>query len=74
VTTLLVAGDRAASEHTGRGTHTGPLAGPTGELPPTGRRFELRSAELYELRGGKVARVRAYYDVATLLRQLGLLA
>jgi steroid delta-isomerase-like uncharacterized protein len=66
-------GDRVATEHVGRGTHEGPLAGPGGDIPPTGRRIELRFAELYEVRDGKLASMRAFYDSTTLLRQLGLL-
>jgi hypothetical protein len=33
----------------------------------------LRIAELYEVRAGKIARLYAYYDSATMMRQLGLL-
>ena len=66
-------GDRVASEHIGRGTHTGPFVTPAGDIPPTGRTVELRIAELYELRDGKITRLHAYYDSATMLRQLGLL-
>ena len=71
--TLLVDGDRVATEHVGRGTHTGPLAGPAGTIPPTGRQVELRFGEFFELREGRIARLVAYYDSAALLRQLGLL-
>ena len=73
ITSLIEQGDWIATEHTGRGTHTGPLRTPAGELPPTGRPIELRFAEIFELRGGKIARLRAYWDVATLLRQIGAL-
>jgi steroid delta-isomerase-like uncharacterized protein len=70
VTSLVVEGDWVATEHTGRGTHTGPLPTPAGELPPSGRPIELRFGEFFELRGGKIARMRAYWDVGTLLRQV----
>jgi steroid delta-isomerase-like uncharacterized protein len=70
---IMVAGDWAASEHIGRGTHTGPLHSPAGELPPTGRRAEIQIAEVYQIKDGKLALLRAYYDVATNLRQLGLM-
>jgi steroid delta-isomerase-like uncharacterized protein len=66
-------GARVATEHIGRGTHAGPLVTPAGTIPVTGRRVELRFAELYELREGKIARLHAYYDTSTMMRQLGLL-
>ena len=71
LTNLIDAGDWLFSEHTGRGTHTGPLISPAGEIPPTGRSIEIQVAEVYEMRDGKLARMRAYYDSATMLRQLG---
>ena len=73
VVTAFAEGDRVATEHVGRGTHDGPLATPSGDIPPTGRRIELRIAELYEVRDGRLTSMRAFYDSTTLLRQLGLL-
>jgi steroid delta-isomerase-like uncharacterized protein len=70
---LFSDGSRVATEHVGRGTHSGPLATPAGTIPATGRTVELRFAELYEVRDGKLARMTAYYDSGTLMRQLGLL-
>jgi hypothetical protein len=60
-------------EHIGRGTHTGPLVGSSGELSPTGRAVELRIGEVYRIEDGKIALTRAYYDSATMMRQLGVL-
>ena len=71
--TLVVAGDWAVSEHVGSFTHTGPLLSPSGEIPPTERRVEVQIAEVYHVRDGRVALLRAYYDVATILQQLGLM-
>jgi steroid delta-isomerase-like uncharacterized protein len=73
IITTIVAGDWVATEHIGRFTHTGPLLTPTGPIPPTGRRVELQFAEVYQIRDGKIALLRAYYDAATMLRQLGLI-
>lgn len=66
-------GARVASEHVGRGTHTGPFVTPAGTIPPTGRPVELHIGEFYEIRDGKITRLIAYYDTATLMRQLGLM-
>jgi predicted ester cyclase len=54
------------------GTHTGPLASPEGEIPPTGRPIELHFADLFRLEDGLVAEHRVYYDQMELLGQLGL--
>ena len=70
---VVAAEEWVFSEHIGRGTHTGPLVGPSGELPPTGRAVELRIGEVYRIEeDGKIALMRAYYDGATMMRQLGL--
>lgn len=72
LTNLVVQGDKAIAEFTGRGTHTGPLKGPMGDLPATQRRVELRCVECYEFRGGKVAEGRTYFDAYSLFTQLGI--
>jgi steroid delta-isomerase-like uncharacterized protein len=62
-------GDRAAARWTFSGTDTGAFAR---GLPPTGRSFSLPVASLFELQGPLIRRAGDYYDLATLLRQLGL--
>jgi steroid delta-isomerase-like uncharacterized protein len=71
--TVVAEGPRVATEHVGRGTHRGPLIGPGGTIPPTGRAIELRLAELFEVHEGRITSLHAYYDSASLMRQLGLL-
>jgi steroid delta-isomerase-like uncharacterized protein len=73
VTNVIAAGEWIVTEHTGRGTYLGPLATPHGEIAPTGGPHELRFAELFRMRDGKIALMRAYYDSATILRQVGAL-
>jgi steroid delta-isomerase-like uncharacterized protein len=70
---VVVAGDWAGSEHVGTFTRTGTLLSPSGAIPPTGRRVEIRIAETYQVRDGKLVALHAYYDVATILQQLGLM-
>lgn len=72
VTNLIAQGDCVIAEFTGRGTQTGPLKGPTGELAATGRRAEVLCVEVFRFRGGKIAECKLYFDSATLLSQLGL--
>jgi steroid delta-isomerase-like uncharacterized protein len=50
------------------GTHLGPLRA----LPPTGRSFRCRMTSLFIFEGERLVCERAYFDQATILRQLGL--
>jgi|SRR5579884_1321975 len=73
--TNLIASDRwVAVEFTGKGTHqSGPFIGPKGPIPPTGKSIELSFCEIFEIKNGKIALIRVYFDAATLMRQLGLM-
>jgi steroid delta-isomerase-like uncharacterized protein len=72
LTTVVPAGEGwVFVEFIGRGTHRGPLVGPAGTIPPTGRTIELPVGELFRIEDGKVTFVHVYYDGATLIRQLG---
>jgi steroid delta-isomerase-like uncharacterized protein len=67
-------GDSFADEWTFAGTHTGPLLLPDGtQLPPTGKRLEIRGMELVRVREGKIVIDNLYYDNTAVLAQLGLL-
>jgi predicted ester cyclase len=68
---VLVQEDKGMCEFTGRGTHTGTLKGPTGDLPATQRRVELPCIECYSFRGGKLAEGRVYFDAFSMFTQLG---
>jgi steroid delta-isomerase-like uncharacterized protein len=71
---LLVQGDMFATEVVLRGTHSGPLAGPAGVVPPTGQRMELRGAAVGRFDAqDRIVEERRYFDSMTMLRQLGLL-
>lgn len=54
-------------------THTGPLVSPAGEIPATGKTLDLRFCEVWTVRGGKLARIHNYQDMATLLQQIGIM-
>ena len=59
-------------EFTGWGTNTGPLHMPTGDLPPTGHSVERRFCNVYQIRNGKIVSLHSYYDLMTMMQQLGL--
>ena len=67
----MVSGNTVAIELTWRAIHTGPLQLPGKELPPTGKKVELRACQMVEVSGGKVKTLRHYFDLSTLQRQLG---
>ncbi len=69
---LVKSGDWEVIEAVGRGKHTGPIVTPEGEIPATGKMMELRFASIIRVRDGKIVEGRDYYDVASLMEQLGL--
>jgi steroid delta-isomerase-like uncharacterized protein len=55
------------------GTNTGPLVSPEGEMPPTGRRVNIRMAFILRVRpDGQIEEDQTYFDEAEFLKQLGL--
>lgn len=73
VTTMIDATDRAVVEGVYTGTHTGPLATPQGQVPPTGRTLRLPICLVFEAVAGRIASNHVYYDQMTFAAQLGLL-
>ena len=72
ITNVFATEDQSVIEFTGRGTNTGPLHMPTGDIPPTGRYSELRFCSVNRARSGKIVSIHQYFDVMTMLQQLGL--
>jgi ketosteroid isomerase-like protein len=70
---LVQAGDAIIVEGRFVGTFTGPLAGPDGDLDPTGAAVDLRFADFSRVREGKIVSYHTYYDQLGLLTQLGLM-
>jgi steroid delta-isomerase-like uncharacterized protein len=73
--TVMATDDTVAFELVASGTHRGPLPGPSGPVPATGRTVEMAVAAFSRVDGrGLVVEERRYFDVAALMDQLGLLA
>ena len=67
-------GDFFADEWTFAGTHSGPFVMPDGtEVPPTGKRLEVKGMEVVALRDGTIVLNTLYYDMLTVVAQMGLL-
>jgi hypothetical protein len=73
--TVVEADDRTgAGELKFTGTNTGAITTPTGdEIPATNKRVDLRGAAFVSVNDrGEITEERRYYDVTSMLRQLGI--
>lgn len=70
---LIGAGDTVVVEYIGRGTNTGPMQTEQGQMPPTGKSVQLEFCDVVEIKGGKMAGGRSYFDSGSMMRQLGLI-
>jgi predicted ester cyclase len=59
------------AEFIARGTHSGPLSTPRGEIPPSNNKVELRLCDVIRIRDGRAYGSRIYFDMLSLLRQVG---
>jgi steroid delta-isomerase-like uncharacterized protein len=66
---VAIDGELAVTEHTLSGTHRGPLFG----VAPTGRRVRVNTVVIWEFAGERIRGETVYFDVATVLRQVGAL-
>jgi steroid delta-isomerase-like uncharacterized protein len=71
VTSAVGSGNMAALEVTWKGTHTGPLETAEGTIPASGKRQETPAAIVFTFEGGKIKEDRQYFDLMTLLKQIG---
>ena len=67
----IASGDTVVIELTWIGTHKGPLQTPKGPIAPTGKRIEIRACNVIQMEGEKGKSQRQYFDMATMLQQLG---
>ena len=67
-TSSITSGHFQCAEWINRGTHNGDFL----NIPATGKTVSIRGASIIELRKGKIIRSTDYYDMASLLRQLGI--
>jgi steroid delta-isomerase-like uncharacterized protein len=64
-------GDTAIVEVVWKGVHTGPLQTATGTIPPSNKRIEVPACQVIKVEGGKVTSFTHYFDMVTLLTQIG---
>ena len=67
-----VDGNTVTLEITWAGTQTGSMRTPDGgELPPSNRHATVRACEVLEVEGGKITATHHYFDLMTILQQVG---
>lgn len=64
-------GDVVAVELRIQGTHLGAFPTPIGDIPPTGNRIDVPTADLWYLRDGKIQSFNCYNSANVLLAQIG---
>jgi ketosteroid isomerase-like protein len=67
------AGDTVIVELALQGTHKGPLALPSGTIPPTGKRMDAPCCDVFRLKNGKIESFNCYPSGTIILGQLGVL-
>jgi steroid delta-isomerase-like uncharacterized protein len=74
ISCAIESGSSVALEGVYSATHTGALRMPDGtELAATGRHVSVPFVTLFDVEGDKISSHRAYWDVATVMVQLGLM-
>jgi steroid delta-isomerase-like uncharacterized protein len=74
VTMTIAQGNDVVAHWTATGTHNGPLPTPTGDsIPATGKKAQVRGSTTFEFKDGVIARNWVFWDMASLLGQLGLM-
>jgi steroid delta-isomerase-like uncharacterized protein len=67
---VVEAGDAVAVEARFKGTHTGALATPQGEIPASGNAIEVPFADFFRLGEDRFVEHRVYWDQAEMMAQL----
>jgi uncharacterized protein (TIGR02246 family) len=72
--TVIPSGNHIAFEQIVRGTNTGAIISPEGEIPPTGKKVEFKAVWIGRISAsGLIEEDRSYYDTLDFMRQLGLM-
>ena len=73
ITNVTQGADTVVLEITWQGTHTGDLVSPMGTIPPSRKRVNLPAVQIVRFKGDKVVETRHFFDLMTLLAQIGAL-
>lgn len=71
INNTIEAGDQLVIEGVWIGKHTGPMTLPDGrKLPATNREVRAPFVTVFQVRGGKIASHRGYWDLASFMAQI----
>ena len=71
VKNAVASGDTVTLEITWEGTQTGPLEGPQGSIPASGKRAVVEAVQLVRVKDDKIKENRHFFDMLGLLQQIG---
>ena len=71
ITNAFASGNSVVLEIRWDGTHTGPLEGPGGTIPASGKRQSTPAAWVFDFDGEQVKESRQYFDMMAFLQQIG---
>ena len=71
IVSAIEEGDTIAIQGRFRGTHSGPLVSPQGEIPASGNAIDMPYADFFRVKDGKLADHNVYWDQVTMLAQIG---
>ena len=70
----IESGNTVVSELKMTGVNTGDMEMPDGsKIPATGKSVEMQACQVAEFEDGKMTKVTAYYNMMTMMAQLGLM-
>ena len=71
ITKVVEGPDTVVLEITWEGTHHGELASKMGPIPATHKRVKIPAVQVISFKGDKVSATKHYFDLMTLLAQIG---
>ncbi len=71
VGSILETAEGAVAELVWEGTQTGPLETPSGTIPASGNSIRVPASISATIEGGEIKETRQYFDMFTLLKQVG---
>ncbi|PYS55289.1 MAG: hypothetical protein DMG13_04635 [Acidobacteria bacterium] len=71
ITNAFASRNSVLIEVTWTGKQTGPLVGPSGTIPPSGKAWDVQGAQVITIEGGKILELHQYFDLLTILQQIG---
>ncbi len=71
VKSACASGDEVVLEIVWEGTQSGPLPGPGGEIPASGKRVTVPAVQVMTFAGDRTRETRHYFNLLTILQQIG---